>query len=185
MAGSSADSPSRARRALRVIIAEQGPAALSSPARMSNLLSDLLPDDGGIARMFVAATDDHIADQLNELAAQGLDMTTALTLVTASFTESTMFTRQACAWVVGEFAVALRLLPENPSLPPPDRSFLCGTAPPRRPRGEPQWTELLTSVLAGEWPAPFTGSSPLGDYRVVVRDQTTGATATGIVDVTR
>jgi YVTN family beta-propeller protein len=100
----------QARAALREIVSAHGPEALSSPARMSNLLNDLLPDAPGIARTLVAAAEDHVADALREHVSHGMDAATAARLCASSFSVSTMFTPDVCAWVVGEFAIALGLI---------------------------------------------------------------------------
>jgi hypothetical protein len=99
----------QARLALRAIVAEHGPAVLSRPLALSNLLSDLLPDSPKIARIFVAAAQDKIADELRQHAADGMDAETASDLAASSFARITMYPPEACAWVVGEFALALGL----------------------------------------------------------------------------
>src|SRR5215471_5726084 len=98
-----------ARQALRAIVAEHGAEVLSSPSALSNLLSDLLPDAPRVARILVAAAQDQIADELREHTSVGMDTVTASKLVASSFAGATMFTPDACAWVVQEFALALGL----------------------------------------------------------------------------
>ncbi len=110
-----------ARQALRAIVAEHGPEVLSSPSALSNLLSDLLPDAPRVARILVAAAQDQIADELREHTSAGMDATTASRLAASSFAGSTMFAPDACAWVVGEFALALGLTTEaDATMPDPD-----------------------------------------------------------------
>ncbi len=99
----------QARLALRAIVAEHGPEVLSSPAALSNLLSDLLPDSPRIAEIPAAAAQDQIADELREHTSVGMDTRTASRLAASSFAEATMFAPEACAWVVDEFARALGL----------------------------------------------------------------------------
>ncbi len=41
---------------------------------MSNLLKDMLPDASPVARMLLAAAEDHVADMLRGHVAQGLQM---------------------------------------------------------------------------------------------------------------
>lgn len=96
----------QAQQALRVIAAEN-PEALSEPSLMASLLADLLPDGPRTARLIVAATENRIADQLREHAAQGMDATTASRLVAAAFGNATLLRPEACAWVVGEIAVVV------------------------------------------------------------------------------
>jgi len=117
MAAAPAEHSSEVRAALREIVAEHGPAALSDPAVMSNLLKDLLPDAPRIARMLVAAAEDRLAEMLAEHVAQGMDSATAARLAASSFASATMFTPEACAWVVGEVGVALGVLREEAGAP--------------------------------------------------------------------
>jgi uncharacterized protein len=111
-----------ATAALREIVAEYGPDALSNPAAMSNLLADLLPESPKISRILITAAEDHIADRLREHAAQGMDPLTASRLVASAFAESTSFTPEACARAVGTIAAALGLTGRAPTVvvqPPP------------------------------------------------------------------
>ena len=95
------------RTALREIVVEYGPAALSDPATLSNLLKDLLPDAPGVARLLVAAAEDRLADTLRDHLAQGMDATTATRLAASAFASVTVFTPEVCTWVTGEIAAAL------------------------------------------------------------------------------
>ncbi len=110
MAGTPVEHAEQARLALRTIVAEHGPGTLSDPRVLANLLADLLPDAPRIARILVAAAQDRIADDLREHTSVGMDSTTASQLVASSFADATMFTPQACTWVVGEIALALGLI---------------------------------------------------------------------------
>lgn len=108
---------------------------LSRPATLSNLLADLLPDAPRLARILVAAAHDHIADELREHIAAGMDAVTASRLTATMFADATMLPLDACAWVVGEFAVALGLLNDN-------------SAPPI------SFSPSVTAVMAGEHGKP-------------------------------
>src|SRR5258708_34972664 len=85
MAGTPAEHSEDVRAALREIVTEHGPDALSSPAMMSNLLKDLLPDAPRVARMLVAAAEDRIAQVLHDHVDHGLDADTAARLAVSSF----------------------------------------------------------------------------------------------------
>ena len=125
---------SETRAALRTIVAEYGPEALSRPTTMSNLLKDLLPDAPRVARMLVAAAEDHIADALRDYVSQGMDAATAARLTASLFAGATMFSPQACAWVVGEMAIAIGLLPTAAGTPtvtnPPESGSAVPTGRP-------------------------------------------------------
>jgi len=122
VAASSFQQPNPARTALGEIVAEHGPGVLSEPARLGNLLSDLLPDDQPVVRMLVAAAEDRVAESLREHVAQGMDAATAARLAGASFADRTMFSREACLWIAGEMALALGLLASGyaDAAPPPE-----------------------------------------------------------------
>lgn len=55
MAATPAEQTDAVKAALREIVTEHGPEALSNPTAMSNLLKDFLPDSPAPARMLVAA----------------------------------------------------------------------------------------------------------------------------------
>jgi hypothetical protein len=112
MAATQFEHGDQARLALRAIVAEHGPGVLSEPRVLGNLLADLLPDSPRIARIFVAAAQDKIADELKQHTSDGMDGATASRLAASSFAGATMFTPDACAWVAGEFALALGLTTE-------------------------------------------------------------------------
>ncbi|HET7016807.1 MAG TPA: hypothetical protein VFI65_22990 [Streptosporangiaceae bacterium] len=97
------------RTALRELVDEHGSELLSNPARMSNLIKDLLPDDQQLARILVVAAEQDVASKLAEYVSQGMDAATAIRLVATSFAASTMFAEQACLWVVSELAIAMGL----------------------------------------------------------------------------
>src|SRR5215472_18276050 len=100
----------QARLALRTIVAEHGPDMLSRPRALANLLSDLLPDAPRIARILVAAAEDHVADDLREHTADGMDIAIASRLVASSFSSATLIAADACSWAVAEFALAVGLI---------------------------------------------------------------------------
>src|SRR6185312_13730357 len=107
----------QARLALRTIVAEHGPDMLSRPRALANLLADLLPDAPRIARILVAAAEDHVADDLREHTADGMDVATASRLVASAFTSATLIASDACTWAVAEFALAIGLISEPEPLP--------------------------------------------------------------------
>src|SRR5258708_7425891 len=131
MAAAPLEHADQARLALRTIVTEHGPEMLSRPGMLSNLLADLLPDSPRIARILVAAAQDHIADELREHTSAGMDAVTASRLAATVFADATMFPPDACASVVGEFSLALGLLSDN-------------SAPPIR------FSPSVTAVLAGD-----------------------------------
>src|SRR5215468_1021462 len=116
MAATPFEHAGQARLALRAVVTEHGPEMLSRPRELANLLADLLPDDPRIARVLVTAAQDQVADELREHTAAGMDATTATRMVASSFANDTMLAPDACAWVVGEFALVLGLTPD-PDIP--------------------------------------------------------------------
>jgi hypothetical protein len=144
--------------ALREIVADRGLAALSDPAMLTSMLSDLLPAAPGVARILTAAAADRVADALRERVSQGLDAATAIRATAAAFQKSAMFAPEICSWVVDQYAIALGLSPtassdaatvypheqERPVTPPvpprPRTSITVRTAPPTQPPedSEPQ-----------------------------------------------
>lgn len=105
-----------ASAALREIVAEYGPQALSRPGPLSSLLADLLPDAPKITRILVAAAEDRVADSLREHVSQGMDPLTATRLTASSFTAATLFTPEACAWAVSAIAAALGMTDRVPTI---------------------------------------------------------------------
>lgn len=135
------------RTALAELVDEHGEELLSNPARMSNLIKDLLPDDQQLARILVIAAEQDVASKLREHVSQGMDATTATRLVATSFAASTMFSQQACRLVVSELAIAMGLAPRETTspaasepTPTPDWSSLAA-APPSEPT--PQLTNQI------------------------------------------
>jgi hypothetical protein len=120
VAGTSWDPEGEAQAALRSIVADPqyGPAALSSSQTMTNLLKDLLPDAPREASVLVAASDADVASSLQNYMSQGMDLGTASRLVAGNFENRTALTPDACSWVVGAVASALRLSPPPPVVPP-------------------------------------------------------------------
>ncbi|HET7019039.1 MAG TPA: FHA domain-containing protein [Streptosporangiaceae bacterium] len=112
MAAAPFEHAEQARLALRTIVAEHGPDMLSRPRALANLLADLLPDAPRIARILVAAAEDHVADDLREHTADGMDIATASRLVASAFTSATLIASDACTWAVAEFALAIGLISE-------------------------------------------------------------------------
>jgi hypothetical protein len=117
MAAAPFEHAEQARLALRTIVAEHGLDVLSRPRALANLLADLLPDAPRIARILVAAAEDHVADDLREHTADGMDIATASRLVASAFTSATLIASDACTWAVAEFALAIGLISEPEPLP--------------------------------------------------------------------
>jgi hypothetical protein len=147
-----------ARAALTAIVSdpEYGPAALSNPRTMSNLLKDLLPDAPREKTVMVAAAEAGLADTLRGHVAQGVDSVTAVRLTASQFSENTSFTPEACNWVTDEFAIALGI---SDSVPGPGNSPGPTYAPPG-PTYAPPGAPAPTQFVPGSPPGPVT--SPPG-----------------------
>ena len=133
--------------ALREIVADYGPAALSDPAMLSSLLADLLPGATRVARVLVAAAEDQVAETLAGHVARGLDAATAARLTASSFAAATMYAPEACEWVVGTLAIALGLITEATAA-----SWSAQREPVRRAR-ETRRPEPTSGRAAGTSPA--------------------------------
>jgi hypothetical protein len=107
------DADGTVRRALRWIVRDPqfGPAALSQPQIMTNLLKDLLPDSPRESALLVAAAQCALPEVLQEYLGEGMDLGTASRLTAGWFGKRMPFTRDACRWLVGEIAVALGVDP--------------------------------------------------------------------------
>ena len=165
------------RTALRELVDEHGSELLSSPARMSNLIKDLLPDDQQLARILVIAAEQDVASKLREHGSQGMDAATATRLVATAFAASTMFDRQACLLVVGELAVAMGLASGESTTP-----VISDSGPPRPLRRRRPGTtrqvhrtcspapSAVSRVPVSPAPASASGAVPgsCRDYRVIV-----------------
>jgi hypothetical protein len=101
------------RRALRLIVADPqlGPAVLSQPQMMTNLLKDLLPDSPRESALLVASAQSGLPEVLQGYLGQGIDLGTASRLTAGWFAKRMPFTRDGCAWVVSEIAIALGVDP--------------------------------------------------------------------------
>ncbi|HET9895978.1 MAG TPA: hypothetical protein VFQ44_13710 [Streptosporangiaceae bacterium] len=101
------------RGALRSIVRDPqfGTAALSQPQIMTNLLKDLLPDSPRESALLVAAAQVGLPDELRRHLSEGLDLGTASRLTAGWFARQMPFTRDGCAWLVSEIAVALGVDP--------------------------------------------------------------------------
>ena len=160
MAAAPLEHADQARLALRTIVAEHGPQILSRPSMLSNLLADLMPDAPRIARILVAAAHDHIADELREYISAGMDPATASRLAATMFADATMLPSQACAWVVGEFALALGLVSDNSAPPitfsPSVTAIMAGDPAVARPdkSTQPTPTESEPDADPGQAQAP-------------------------------
>lgn len=166
MAAAPLEHADQARLALRTIVTEHGPEMLSRPGTLSNLLADLLPDSPRIARLLVAAAQDHIADELREHTSAGMDAVTASRLTATMFADATMFPLDACAWIVGEFALALGLVSDN-SAPPirfsPSATAVIAADPEKST--EPAPGPVKRGAI-GKIKAPFPAGAGLGAVNV-------------------
>ena len=107
------DADGAVRRALRSVVRDPqyGPAALSRPQIMANLLKDLLPDSPRESAVLVAAAQFGLPEVLQGHLGEGLDLGTASRLTAGWFARRMPFTKDACSWVVGEIAIALGVHP--------------------------------------------------------------------------
>jgi hypothetical protein len=105
------DARGEAQAALRTIVTDPqfGPATLSNPQTMTNLLKDMLPDAPRESSVLVAASDAGVPDILQSNVSKGMDVGTASRLAAGSFENRTALTSDACNWAVGAMASALRL----------------------------------------------------------------------------
>ena len=97
------------RQALASIVRDPqlGTAVLADPHVMANLLKDLLPDLPRESALLVAAAQCDLTGVLTGHLDQGLDLRTSSRLASGWFAERMPFADDACAWVVGELAIAL------------------------------------------------------------------------------
>lgn len=111
MAGIPSEHARDVRAALRSVASDPdlGPATLSDPAALSNLLKDLLPDAPREKNLLVSAAEARLPAMMLDHVGQGVDASSAIRLAAASFGANTHFTAEACDWVATEFAVALNL----------------------------------------------------------------------------
>src|SRR5215472_4680844 len=107
------DADGTVRRALRSIVRDPqfGPAALSQPQIMTNLLKDLLPDSPRESALLVAAAQCALPEVLQEYLGEGMDLGTASRLTAGWFAKRMPFTRDACSWLVSEIAIAVGVDP--------------------------------------------------------------------------
>jgi hypothetical protein len=98
-----------ARVALAAIVADAdlGPAALSDPGALSNLLSDYLPGSPREIGLLTAAAHADVAGRLREHVAHGMDPPTAIRITAAILEARTAYPAEACMWVTGELAIAI------------------------------------------------------------------------------
>ena len=151
----------QARAALQAIVTDpqHGVAALSSSQTMANLLKDLLPDAPREKSILVAAAEAGLAGTLRDHVAQGMDPATAIRLAASSFSASTPFTPDACAWVANELAIALGIVPASSR--PPAGPGAAAAAPTSPPPGFAAGAQgLPTQVAPGGAGAP-AGGTPL------------------------
>ena len=98
-----------ARVALAAIVADAdlGPAALSDPGALSNLLSDYLPGSPRETGLLTAAAQADVAGRLREHVTHGMDPATAIRITAATLEARTAYPAEACMWVTGELAIAI------------------------------------------------------------------------------
>jgi hypothetical protein len=77
---------------------------------LSSVLADLMPGAPGAARMLVAAAEDRVIELVRDHVAQGLSVEAANRIVAASFARASLYSPDACAWVVEAFAEAAGLV---------------------------------------------------------------------------
>ena len=106
MAASSFAHTHEAAEALRDAVAGSGPEILCDPLMLSSVLADLMPGATGAARMLVAAAEDRVIELMRDQVAQGISAETATRMVAASFARTSLYSPEACAWVVQAFAEA-------------------------------------------------------------------------------
>lgn len=171
------------RAALREIVAEYGPAALSDPSTLSNLLKDLLPDAPGVARLLVATAEDRLADTLRDHLAQGMDATTATRLAASAFASVTVFTPEVCTWVTGEIAAVLGMTSDV--LEVQAAGVPAAVPVPSAEAGTISAPEDARAALAPEAAAPH-GALPVGAETIGPQAETIGSqdVATRIVSDT-
>src|SRR5712692_6765138 len=87
------DHPNQARVALAAIVAdpEFGPAALSDPAALSNLLSDYLPDSPRETGPLLAAAQADVPGTLHDHVGHGMDPATAIRITASNLASRTAF----------------------------------------------------------------------------------------------
>jgi len=157
------------RTALAELVDEHGSELLSNPARMSNLIKDLLPDDQQLARILVIAAEQDLAAKLREHISRGMDAATAIRLVATSFAASTMFAQQACLWVVSELAIAMGLASGESTMPVAGDS---GLAAVRLVSPEPEPAPAASSGPGSQGRRrglclPLSSTTPVDPARVV------------------
>ena len=131
------------RNALNAITSDPayGPAVLSEPAPLANLLADYLPDAQRETGLLLAAAKAGIAGELQAHIAAGMDAATAIRIVAAHLASATAYSAEGCAWVAGEFAIALGLTAAGAIPEPvlPDQERVEQAAP--LPAAGASWTE--------------------------------------------
>jgi hypothetical protein len=157
------DAQGEAQAALQTIVTNPqfGPAALSNPQTMTNLLKDMLPDAPRESSVLVAASDAGVPDMLRSSVSKGMDVGTASRLAAGSFENRTALTPDACNWAVGAMASALRLEERGQQTvgPEPVPSPVPGPVPGPAPVPGP-------GPGPGPGPAPGPGPGRPGGLRI-------------------
>jgi hypothetical protein len=156
-----------AREALRIIVADPryGPAALSNPQTMTNLLKDMLPDAPRESGVLVAASEAGVPGMLQGNVAQGMDWDTASRLAAGSLENRTALTAEACTWAVSTLGSALHL--DAAAGPPPPGTV---TAPETVPSGSSQQATTAPAARTGPGvpPGPAVSASRPKGLRIAV-----------------
>lgn len=179
MAGIPSEHARDVREALRSVASDPdlGPATLSDPAALSNLLKDLLPDAPREKNLLVAAAEAGLSAMMLDRVGQGIDARSAIRLAAASFGANTHFTPEACDWVATELAVALSLedgiAADRTELPPGDITTARAPETVREqvagPQAAPQRAAPAQVVSDAAHPAT---AQPAPAYREVAGAQT-------------
>jgi hypothetical protein len=105
------ENPAAVRDALADIIRDHGVAALDQPRLVARLLPDLLAESTQAIMLVNAAAATQVARLLNDRRALGMPITVAVNDVAAVLAKATLLQPTACAWIVGEFAIAIGAMP--------------------------------------------------------------------------
>jgi hypothetical protein len=161
MAGIPSEHARDVREALRSVASDPdlGPATLSDPAALSNLLKDLLPDAPREKNLLVAAAEAGLAAMMLDHVGQGIDARSAIRLAAASFGTNTLYSGDVCQWVARELAIALNLDPgladERTELPAE------GSKPTAPVAGTPAAAEPAFPTAPVPVPAAATAPDPV------------------------
>jgi hypothetical protein len=159
------DAQGDAREALRIIVADPryGPAALSNPQTMTNLLKDMLPDFPRESSVLVAASEAGVPGMLHSNVAQGMNWDTASRLAAGTLENRTALAPQACTWAVSALGSALHL---DAAAARPQLETV--TAPETVPSGSGQQTTTAPAARTGPGVPPEPAVSPGSPKRLQI-----------------